>query len=89
MNAGIYFHPDGYITEGRQIMGRHAAGESFLRGYLEGTRGQEMWIQVEDPKHVPAFEKIAKRMGRNEAKAIRRRSEAPARSSRRYRKNTT
>lgn len=67
MNAGIYFHPDGYITEGRQIMGRHAAGESFLRGYLEGTRGQEMWIQVEDPKHVPAFEKIAKRMGRNEA----------------------
>ncbi len=33
-NAAIYFHPDGYNTGGARLMGRHAAGESFLRGYL-------------------------------------------------------
>jgi glycosyltransferase involved in cell wall biosynthesis len=66
LNACIYFHPDGYITEGRQVMGRHAAGESFLRGFLEGTRGQDMWIQVDDANHVASFERIAQRHGRIE-----------------------
>lgn len=33
-NASIYFAPDGYDTTGARLMGRHAAGESFLRGFL-------------------------------------------------------
>lgn len=33
-NAAIYLHPDGYRTDRAQLMGRHSAGESFLRGYL-------------------------------------------------------
>lgn len=33
-NAAIFFHPDGYDTTGAQLMGRHSAGESFLRGFL-------------------------------------------------------
>ena len=33
-NAAIFFHPDGYDTTGARLMGRHSAGESFLRGYL-------------------------------------------------------
>lgn len=33
-NAAIYFHPDGYDTTGVRLMGRHSAGESFLRGFL-------------------------------------------------------
>ena len=33
-NAAIYFHPEGYDTTGARLMGRHAAGESFLRGFL-------------------------------------------------------
>jgi glycosyltransferase involved in cell wall biosynthesis len=66
MNACIYFHPDGYVTQGRQIMGRHAAGESFLRGFLEGTPSSELWIQVEDAAHIADFAAIAERHGRNE-----------------------
>ncbi len=67
MNACIYFHPDGYVAEGRErVMGRHVAGESFLRGFLEGTRGQDLWIQVDDAKFIPAFENIAARYGRQE-----------------------
>ena len=33
-NAAIYFHPDGYDTARPNLMGRHAAGESFLRGLI-------------------------------------------------------
>ncbi|HYC02728.1 MAG TPA: glycosyltransferase family 4 protein [Azospirillaceae bacterium] len=33
-NAAIYFHPEGYDTSAPKLMGRHAAGEGFLRGFL-------------------------------------------------------
>lgn len=33
-NAALYFHPDAYDTTGARLMGRHSAGESFLRGFL-------------------------------------------------------
>lgn len=33
-NAAIYLHPDGYRTDRAQLLGRHSAGESFLRGFL-------------------------------------------------------
>jgi glycosyltransferase involved in cell wall biosynthesis len=33
-NAAIYFHPNGFDTSGSQLLGRHSAGESFLRGFL-------------------------------------------------------
>ena len=33
-NAAIFFHPDGYATDRERLMGRHSAGESFLRGYI-------------------------------------------------------
>ena len=33
-NAALLFHPDAYDTSGPQLMGRHSAGESFMRGFL-------------------------------------------------------
>ena len=64
MNACLYFHPDGYSTDGRRIMGRHAAGESFLRAFLEQAGGDpELWIQVEDRAHVTGFEAVARQRG--------------------------
>lgn len=33
-NAAIYLHPDGYRTDRTRLMGRHSAGESFLKGFL-------------------------------------------------------
>jgi len=33
-NAALYLHPKGYDTSGPQLLGRLAAGESFLRGFL-------------------------------------------------------
>jgi glycosyltransferase involved in cell wall biosynthesis len=33
-NAAIYLHPNGFDTTGTALLGRHSAGESFLRGFL-------------------------------------------------------
>jgi glycosyltransferase involved in cell wall biosynthesis len=33
-NAAIFLHPDGFTTTSGRLLGRHAAGESFLRGFL-------------------------------------------------------
>jgi glycosyltransferase involved in cell wall biosynthesis len=33
-NATIYLHPNGYDTSAQRLLGRHSAGESFLRGFL-------------------------------------------------------
>lgn len=32
--AAIYFHPDGFDTSTDRLLGRHSAGESFLRGLI-------------------------------------------------------
>lgn len=33
VNPAIYYHPEGFTTSGFKLMGRQAAGESFLRAY--------------------------------------------------------
>ena len=33
-NAAIFLHPNGYDTTGKALLGRHSAGESFLRGFV-------------------------------------------------------
>ena len=66
MTACIFFHPDGYTTADRQIKGRHAAGESFLRGFLQDSPGEELWIQVLDRSHRQSFEALARGLGRSE-----------------------
>lgn len=33
-NAAIYLHPNGFDTSGKTLLGRHSAGESFLRGFV-------------------------------------------------------
>lgn len=38
MTAAIYLNPEAYHTGGQKLMGRHSAGESFLRGYVSHAR---------------------------------------------------
>jgi glycosyltransferase involved in cell wall biosynthesis len=33
-NAAIYLHPNGFDTSAKRLLGRHSAGESFLRGFM-------------------------------------------------------
>ena len=55
MNAAIYYPPEAYTTGGPKLMGRNAAGESFLRGYLRHSTSDTAWLQVQKHEHSTQF----------------------------------
>jgi glycosyltransferase involved in cell wall biosynthesis len=65
-SAAIYYHPEAYTTGGPKLMGRQAAGESFLRGYLRHSRAKEIWTQVQHSDHARHLARTARACGRNE-----------------------
>ena len=66
MTAAIYYHPEAYTTTGPKLMGRNAAGESFLRGYLQHSKASTFWTQVQRPDHAQHFAQTAQSFGRTE-----------------------
>lgn len=66
MTAAIYFHPEAYTTDGPKLMGRNAAGESFLRGFLAHSRADAFWAQVEKPEYAQHFACMVQAAGRAE-----------------------
>ncbi len=66
MTAAIYYHPEAYTTSGPKLMGRNAAGESFLRGFLKYSKAFEFWVQVQKPEHGQHFAQTVKAQGRDE-----------------------
>jgi glycosyltransferase involved in cell wall biosynthesis len=65
MNACIYYHPEGYTITGPRLMGRNAAGASFLRGFLTYSRTSEFWVQVQKQEHAQHFAETARAFGRS------------------------
>ncbi len=59
-SAAIYYHPEAYTTSGPQLMGRNAAGESFLRGFILYSQIDEYWLQVQQKEHVQNFSNTAR-----------------------------
>jgi len=66
MTAAIYYHPEAYTTAGPKLMGRNAAGESFLRGFLAYSNTTEFWTQVQKPEHAQVFAQAVQDAGRSE-----------------------
>jgi glycosyltransferase involved in cell wall biosynthesis len=66
MTACIYYHPEGYTTSGPKLMGRNAAGESFLRGFLTYGKATEFWVQVQQIEHSEHFLSQVRNNGRSE-----------------------
>ena len=50
-SAAIYLNPEAFDTGGKMLMGRHSAGESFLRGYIKHARTGEFtfWNVADRP----------------------------------------
>lgn len=65
-NAAIYFHPEAYSTSGPKLMGRNAAGESFLRGFFAHSQAQEFWAQLFSAEHAQAFNALVRQAARRE-----------------------
>lgn len=66
MTAAIYYHPEADTTAGPKLMGRNAAGESFLRGFLIHSQATEFWAQVQQPNHAQHFGQTVAAFGRTE-----------------------
>ncbi|MEY4642148.1 MAG: hypothetical protein RLZZ227_2142 [Pseudomonadota bacterium] len=66
MTAAIYYHPEAYTTSGPKLMGRNAAGESFLRGFLAHSKANSFWAQVQKTEHARHFAETVAGSGRAE-----------------------
>ncbi|MBU3694612.1 MAG: glycosyltransferase family 4 protein [Rhodocyclaceae bacterium] len=66
MTAALFYHPEAYTTGGPKLMGRNAAGESFLRGFLAHSPPGELWVQVAEAAHARHFAEAARAAGRAE-----------------------
>jgi glycosyltransferase involved in cell wall biosynthesis len=66
MTAAIYYHPEAYTTSGPKLMGRNAAGESFLRGFFAHGRRGPLWAQVVATEHAQHFADAARAAGRDD-----------------------
>lgn len=67
--ASIYYHPNAYNTNSKKLMGRHAAGESFLRGYFnysQPSSKNSMGVVVSELEHAKHFTATALKYGRTE-----------------------
>ncbi len=67
MTVCIYYHPEAYTTSGPKLMGRNAAGESFLRGFLTHSQSTEFWAQVTNAGHAQHFVHVVQSFNRTEA----------------------
>jgi glycosyltransferase involved in cell wall biosynthesis len=57
-NAAIYFEPEGYSISGPRLMGRNAAGFSFLNGFIEHGKLDRFAAYTEKPEHFQSFKAI-------------------------------
>jgi len=66
MDVAIYYHPEAYTTSAAKLMGRNAAGESFLRGFFAHSTASEFWVQGYEPEHAAHFTEAVRSSGRIE-----------------------
>jgi alpha-maltose-1-phosphate synthase len=65
--AAIYYHPDGFRTDRTKLMGRHSAGEGFLRAYLRHCPQEEYACVAASRAHAEEFGRAVREL-RPEAK---------------------
>ena len=65
--ACIYFHSEAYSTDGPKLMGRNAAGESFLRGFFAYSQPNLLWAYTQNDTQAQLFIDKARSFNRNEA----------------------
>jgi glycosyltransferase involved in cell wall biosynthesis len=60
MISAVYFHPEAYSTTGERLMGRNAAGESFLRGLITYSSSSVFGAVVSSSDHANGFVKTVR-----------------------------
>ena len=62
-SAAIYFHPNGFDTTTGRLLGRHSAGESFLRGFLRSADIERLDLWDVSGMGQEALEPMLRRIG--------------------------
>ena len=63
IGPAIYYHPEGFSTSGTKLMGRNAAGESFLTGYFLHGSPTRFRCCLETSDHGEQFGQHARSAG--------------------------
>ncbi len=61
--TAIFFHSDAIESEGKDLVGRRSAGQSFLRGYLEHVPGDTVHAVTQHTAAADAFRTVAGTLG--------------------------
>jgi alpha-maltose-1-phosphate synthase len=61
--AAIYFHPDGFDTSQQKLMGRQAAGEGMLRGWIQWSGADPLTFWSDNPGHARTAAQMAQALG--------------------------
>lgn len=59
----IFFHPDAIETQGKDIVGRRSAGQSFLKGFLTHVGGDHVSVVTQTDAAAKTFETVARQLG--------------------------
>lgn len=66
MTSSILYHPEGYTLPNDKLMGRHAAGASFLKAFFLYSKHEEsIYAKVDQASHSKIFAEQAKLAGIN------------------------
>ena len=61
-NAAIYWNPEAYDTTGKALMGRHSAGEGFMRGFIRYGADNELLLWNVVNRKTEDLEALLKRL---------------------------
>ena len=62
-SPAIFFHPDAIESDGKDLVGRRAAGQSFLRGFLQHVPGPQINAVTQDKAAAVVFNDVARALG--------------------------
>lgn len=57
-NAAIFYQPEGYDTGRQKLMGRHAAGEGFLKGFLRHSGVDTLYCYAATKEFAGHFQRL-------------------------------
>ncbi|MFV3074569.1 glycosyltransferase family 4 protein [Niveispirillum fermenti] len=62
-NTAILFHPEAFDTNSPTLMGRHAAGEGFLKAWARHAGHERLYCYIQQAPHADAFLQVAASAG--------------------------
>ncbi|WP_374653189.1 glycosyltransferase family 4 protein [Dongia sp.] len=62
-NAAIFYQPEGYDTGRQKLMGRHAAGEGFLKGFTRHGGVDTLYCYAASKEYAGHFQRLVGQFG--------------------------